>query len=238
VLDRLSAAVILPQLAPSQWTLLRSAAASAMASDAPGELLQTLCNANLRLRDLQLLKSCSEEVLGASELVSIELMKALSLLARAQAPLRPVSPRLEPAPRPEPAPAVAAPVYLPPRSPSPPPLPPPAPDKPAVAPQPPPLDVAVGASTGQLPACADDFLPPYLVNKMRQQQNAAGFGRKLASEDFPSLGGGPVASSAAAGAWGRGRPPTLVAPQQAWSRRLALRPCLCLTPSTCAGTAL
>ena len=164
-------------------------------------LLQALSNANVHLRELQLLPSCTAEVQEAAELVSLELVTALSLLT-AQRPMPP---------RPKPAPAVAAPVHFPPLSSSPPTPPPAAPDTPAAAPQLP-LDVAVRAATGQLAAAADDFMPPYLVNKMRQQQN--GKQQQLAAHAFPSLGGGGVASSAgAAGAWGRGRPPTLVAQQ-------------------------
>ena len=188
---------------------LRAAAMASRSQDSEA-LLQALNNAKAHLCELQLLPSCTGEVAEAAELASLELVKAFSLLARADAPQRP-APR-----RPKPAPAVAAPVHvLPPTSSSPPPSPPPlAPDTPAAAPQLP-LDVAVRAATGQLAAAADDFLPPYLENKMRQQQN----GKQLAPHDFPSLGGGGVASSAgAAGAWGRGRPPTLVAQQQVCSR--------------------
>ena len=186
---------------------LRAAAMASRSQDSEA-LLQALNNAKAHLCELQLLPSCTGEVAEAAELASLELVKAFSLLARADAPQRP-APR-----RPKPAPAVAAPVHVsPPTSSSPPPSSPPsAPDTPAAAPQLP-LDVAVRAATGQLAAAADDFLPPYLVNKMRQQQN--GKQQQLALQEFPSLGGGGgVASSAgAAGAWGRGRPPTLVAQQ-------------------------
>ena len=152
------------------------------------------------LRELQLLPSCSAEVLHASESVSLELAKALSLVARTE-------PR-EPRPRPTPRPAKAAPqqapaAVVPPLVPPPSASPPRAPDTPHL-----PLAEAVRAATAAAPE--EDFLPPWLANKNRQKQSAA---PQLAPQDFPSLSGGAV-SSPAAGAWGRGRPPALAARPQ------------------------
>jgi hypothetical protein len=121
-----------------------------MSTHASEELLQALSNANLRLRQLQLLPSCSGDVQLAAESVSLELEKALSLVARADS--RPAPPAARAAS--PPAPVACVPPLVPP--PSAPAEPPRAPDTPKAPPLP--LAAAVRAATAT--AENDDGIPP------------------------------------------------------------------------------
>ena len=116
-----------------------------MASYDSEALVQALSNANVHLRKLQLLPSCSAEVQEAAEDVSLELVKALSLVSRSEAAQRLTPPPVE-----------AVPVtFAPFDAPSPLDSPPLPPDTPAAAPLP--LAAAVRAAT-ELTAAADDFV--------------------------------------------------------------------------------
>jgi hypothetical protein len=174
-----------------------------MSTHASEELLQALSNANLRLRQLQLLPSCSGDVQLAAESVSLELEKALSLVARADS--RPAPPAARTAS--PPAPVACVPPLVPP--PSAPAEPPRAPDTPKA----PPLPLAAAVRAATAPAGNDDGIPPWLANKNRQKHGGGPSPAQLAPQEFPSLASGGAASSAAApGAWGRGRPAALAAP--------------------------